>query len=179
MRCHLGWPPQHQLKNQLNFQVRSYTKLMCWSVRRLSSPCLASATSKRNGFSAAITEFAFCQRFQCPESYSCKCPPTWLPRCPLQVGVRPVLPVSNSPMSMDRPTSHGVTNPGKDMAVIEDRNGMRGPKTWAETAPPLRQQGKLLLGAVLPHHYELCSCPYDDQIILLPPYPAKAFFLLP
>ncbi|GFR45903.1 hypothetical protein Agub_g7359 [Astrephomene gubernaculifera] len=56
------------------------------------------------------------------------------------VGVRPALPISNSPMSMDRPNSHGVTNPGKDVAVIEDRNGMRGPKTWAETAPPLRQQ---------------------------------------
>ncbi|GIL50354.1 hypothetical protein Vafri_6580 [Volvox africanus] len=57
------------------------------------------------------------------------------------VGVRPALPVSNSPMSMEqRPNSHGVTNPQKDLAVIEDRNGMRGPKTWAETAPPLRQQ---------------------------------------
>ncbi|GIL90827.1 hypothetical protein Vretifemale_18562 [Volvox reticuliferus] len=57
------------------------------------------------------------------------------------VGVRPALPVSNSPMSMEqRPNSHGVTNPQKDIAVIEDRNGMRGPKTWAETAPPLRQQ---------------------------------------
>ncbi|KAG2441841.1 hypothetical protein HXX76_003449 [Chlamydomonas incerta] len=55
------------------------------------------------------------------------------------VGVRPALPVSNSPMSIDRPNSHGVTNPGKDIAVLEDRNGMRGPKTWAETAPPLRQ----------------------------------------
>ncbi|KAG2485704.1 hypothetical protein HYH03_015589 [Edaphochlamys debaryana] len=56
------------------------------------------------------------------------------------VGVRPAMPVSTSPMSMDRPNSHGVTNGAKDLAVLEDRNGLRGPKTWAETAPPLQRQ---------------------------------------
>ncbi|GAX76513.1 hypothetical protein CEUSTIGMA_g3959.t1 [Chlamydomonas eustigma] len=55
------------------------------------------------------------------------------------IGVRPSIPVATSPATGDRPSSHSFMIPGKDATNLEDRNGMKQPKQWAETAPPLRQ----------------------------------------
>ncbi len=44
----------------------------------------------------------------------------------------------------------------QDGAVIEDRNGLRGPRTWAETAPPLQRAGAAV-GQSLVRPCAVCS----------------------
>ncbi|KAL6745198.1 kinase-like domain-containing protein [Haematococcus lacustris] len=57
------------------------------------------------------------------------------------VGVRPALPMPGSSGGggiTERPSSHSLMQAGRDAPQLEDRNGMRGGKTWADTAPPQR-----------------------------------------
>uniref|UniRef100_A0A7S3VM42 Protein kinase domain-containing protein n=1 Tax=Dunaliella tertiolecta TaxID=3047 RepID=A0A7S3VM42_DUNTE len=53
------------------------------------------------------------------------------------VGVRAAMPSSGLSMPSDRPNSHShASQSHKDATQVEDRNGMRHPKIWADTAPP-------------------------------------------
>eukprot|EP00798_Chlamydomonas_sp_ICE-L_P019179 gene19179-25793_t len=60
------------------------------------------------------------------------------------VGVRPTMPPSSGGSTSgggDRPSSgHSYKSGSRDAMNLEDRNGLKQPKQWADTAPPIRQQ---------------------------------------
>lgn len=61
----------------------------------------------------------------------------------MQVGVRPSPPLTASTVSSSdtRPNSHAASSSLKDGMVMEDRNGLKMDRIWADTAPPLRHPG--------------------------------------
>ncbi|MEW5296929.1 MAG: hypothetical protein WDW36_000175 [Sanguina aurantia] len=56
------------------------------------------------------------------------------------VGMRPSPPLTASTVSSSdtRPNSHAASSSLKDGMVMEDRNGLKMDRIWADTAPPLR-----------------------------------------